>query len=140
MKTTITFELGRAEIKAAAKHQDVIQETMRSIFGALGKDIPKEPSAWQKTKLALGKEETISGSNSNRGFHNDWTIVYSKRGIKFTASVEIDETVITEVYAMYGDLFKIYAPVMTSAVTGVIAAKALAEERVSKSMQVLKKL
>ncbi len=140
MKLNTTIQISAAELKTAAKGQDKLSAIVANIANAFGKEVPK-PNAWKKLKYAMGSEISESDEVYNNGTLVTASFTASKRrGATIVITVNVDEKVIGYAYDMYADVLGYWAGVITSAVTGAVAASALTDARAKQFNKELAKL
>jgi len=127
--------ISRKELKAGAKYQDKVQGMIAAIAKAFGTDVPTdEISAWKKVKIGLGREVV-----EKRG---PVTAILNKSGVRIVIKIdaELNEDIAIEYFAAVGDIIGIYAPAIAGAVTSIMAANALAEQRAESAAKKISKL
>jgi hypothetical protein len=132
--TNTKINISKSELMAVANYQDNIREMIEDIAKVFGQNVQKVKfSARKKLKLALGGTETITTGPIK--------VNISKKGIEI--SINIDEEIPAEVTVEYfeavTDIVSYYLPVVTSTVTGIMAANSMAETRANKAAKKIAK-
>ncbi len=140
MKITTSIKISAAELKAAAKGQDKIAESVRAVAGAFGKKLPK-PSAWKQLRLALGQDISEEFIESNNGTKVTAKMTAGRKsGVSIELSINVNEKVVAMAFDMYADVLNQWAAVLVAAATGIAAANALSEQRIERFNKELSKL
>ena len=129
-KTNTELYISREELNAAAGYQQTIDNLTRSISSIFGQEIPlPELSTMDKLKLFLhGEKVTKNGP---------LTMTVSRKGVLIEINIDktIDESIAIEYFQMVGDVVSIYVPAVTGAMSSLMAAQVVADERINQGVK-----